>query len=96
MLECKSREMLDDKLVGLTCGSRPNAEIKCVHSAEQRWVFRSCRLLQSIGFSLRLPNLLTYVRLFLQLWTPSSKYLLRILQALIAKVDECNFLCPTS
>jgi hypothetical protein len=88
--------MLDAKFVSLTCGSRPNAEIKCVHSAEQRWVLRSYRLLQSIGFSLRLPNLLTSVRLFLRLWTPSSKYLLRILQPLIAKVDECNFLCPTS
>lgn len=41
MLECKSREMLDAKFVGLTCGSRPNAEIKCVHSAEQRWVLYS-------------------------------------------------------
>jgi hypothetical protein len=96
MLECKSREMLDAKFVVLTCGSRPNAEIKCVHSAEQRWVLRSCLFLQSTGFSLRLPNFLTSVRLYLQLWTPSSKYLLRILQALIAKMDECNFLCPTS
>jgi len=96
MLECKRREMLDAKFVGLTCGSRPNAEIKCVHSAKQRWVHRSCRLLQSIGFSLRHPNLLTSVRLYLQLCTPSSKYLLRILQASIAKVDECSFLCPAS
>lgn len=87
--------MLDAKFVGLTCGSRPNAEIKCVHSAKQRWVLRSCRLLQSIGFSLRQPNLLTSVRLYL-LCTPSSMYLLRILQALIAKVDECSFLCPAS
>jgi len=95
MLECKRREMLDVKFVGLTCGS-PNAEIKCVHSAKQRWVLRICRLLQSIGFSLRLPNLLTSVRLYLQLCTPGSKHLLHILQASIVKVDECNFLWPAS
>jgi hypothetical protein len=41
--------MLDAKFVGLTCESRPNAEIKCVHSAEQRWVLRSCRLLRVLG-----------------------------------------------
>lgn len=51
MLECKSREMLDAKFVGLTGGSRSNAEIKCVHSAEQRWVLHSCRLFQSIRFT---------------------------------------------
>jgi hypothetical protein len=84
--------MLDAKFVGLTCGSRPNAEIKCVHSTEQRWVLHSCRLPQSIRFSLWLPNFLPS-RLHLQLSTLSLKYPLRILQAFIANVDECNFLC---
>jgi hypothetical protein len=40
----ESHEMLDAEYRGLTCTSRLDAEIKCIHSTKQRWVLQMCSI----------------------------------------------------